>query len=47
MGNKVNIVIPSVELNDQLLKNLSEKGHLIGLHGYNHPFKFSDLSISI
>ena len=26
------------------LKAISKSGHLLGLHGYNHPFNFGELS---
>ena len=43
-GSSCELISKNLWLNDKHLKNLSEKGNLIGLHGYNHPFKFSDLS---
>ena len=43
-GTNCETIAQNLWLNDTHLKKLSEKEHLIGLHSYYHPFKFSDLS---
>ena len=47
---KNNVDVDSIKnklwMSERNLKQLNEKGHIIGLHSYNHPYKMSKLTFN-